>query len=260
MTVPALYKRYHRECFIADDPLVVVKKFKSPEDIEVAAFYAALLSYGRVEQIIKSLNNLFDKMEWKPALFAKNNSYTSVLKILDGFKHRFNNAGDMALLTAALGDLYKEHGTLEAAFMAGLENETASLQSGIINFRNQILERAKKSAKLKTLPQSFMWLMPSAEKGTCKRLCMYLRWMARPADCIDFGLWKRLSPARLIIPVDTHIARISIRMGLTKRKNGDWLMAEEITESLRKYDANDPVKYDFALCSAGKMEFRGRDL
>ncbi|MBL8027221.1 MAG: TIGR02757 family protein [Fibrobacteres bacterium] len=258
MTVPALYKRYHRECFIADDPLIVVKKFKTAEDIETAAFYAALLSYGRVEQIIKSLNNLFDKMEWKPALFAKTNTYASSLKALDGFKHRFNNAVDMALLTAALNSLYKEHGTLEAAFMAGLENDDTPLQRGIVNLRNEIVDRAKKGAKLKTVPQSFTWMVPSAEKGTCKRLCMYLRWMARPADCIDFGLWKRLSPSRLIIPVDTHIARISIRMGLTKRKNGDWLMAEEITESLRKFDPKDPVKYDFALCSAGKMEVRGR--
>jgi len=257
-SVAAIYERYHRECFVADDPLVVVRKFTSEKDIEVAAFYAALLSYGRVEQIIKSISNLFQRMEWKPFEFTNSKSYADVIKAFSGFKHRFNNAEDMALLAAALGEFYKKYGSLEKAFMAGMPDKKTPLQDGINDFRSRLVDYAVKRSGLKRAPRSFLWLVPSAEKGTCKRICMYLRWMARPSDCIDFGIWKSLSPSRLIIPVDTHIARMGARLGLTKRKISDWKMAEEITESLKKFDPDDPVKYDFALCSAGKMEFRDR--
>ncbi len=241
------------------DPLTVVKKFQTDYDIEIAGLFAALLSYGRVEQIIKSLDNLFLRMDWQPYLFVKSNGYKSALKAFAGFKHRFNNEIDMALLSVAMQKVLKKYSSIENGFMDSLDkNANSPLQSAINSFRDKIMNYAAKESGLQKLPTSFNWLVPSASKGTCKRLCMYLRWMARPKDCIDFGIWKKLSPSLLIIPVDTHIEKMGKKLGLTSRKQGDWLMAEEITSALKKLDPVDPIKYDFALCSAGKMEFRGR--
>jgi uncharacterized protein (TIGR02757 family) len=170
--------------------------------------------------------------------------------LLTGFVYRFNVPTDVAVLLMGMGQTLQKHGSLENAFVA---TRASSLQPSLGAFTQTIRDNAPLRELKRALGpvRGLSHLLPSAAAGAAKRLNLYLRWMVRGPDAVDVGVWRQLSPADLIIPVDTHVGRLSQWLGLTRHKTISWAMAEEITGSLRRLDRADPVRYDFALCHFG---------
>lgn len=199
-------------------------------------------------QILKNMNRLLDLLASGardgPARAVDRFEPRSHGKRFSHFVHRFHNGPAVMDLFGRLRKIRRDYGTIEAFFLEGWGPGTG-MRHALESF----------SGRLRALPpkiEKLTFLYPSPESGSaCKRMNLFLRWMVRPADGLDLGLWKSLSPSRLIIPLDTHISRIAHQLGLTKRTSGDWRTAEEITESLRHFDPEDPLRYDFALCHLG---------
>ncbi|NLE02343.1 MAG: TIGR02757 family protein [Fibrobacter sp.] len=248
----SIFNQYHKAEYLRTDPLQCVYPFKADKDREISGLVAALMAYGRVEIIIRNLNVLFQCTGPDIVDFTLNTTYSKKLKVFKGFKHRFNDHTDISILFQSIAEIIEKYGSIEALFVeAG--------QVPVVDALNQFSSKMKALGEKigKESRKSFQYLFPSPSSGSaCKRLNMYLRWMVRPKDSIDLGIWRKVSPSVLIIPVDTHIAQIARNLKLTSRKNADWKMAEEITASLRKFDPFDPVKYDFSLCRAGMISVR----
>ncbi len=248
----------HYESFnglqLKPDPLQFPHLFEEEKDIEVMAFIASVFAYGNVKQIINSLNKFLLLGNNKPYDFIKN--FTA--KELDqqySLIHRFYSETDVKKLFFLLHNAYEEFGSLKNLFLTGYFKNDPNLQNAITNYSNYFLQKCK--LELGEISRGIIFMFPLPEKGSaCKRMNLFLRWMVRK-DELDFGLWSEIATSKLIIPVDTHIARICKQLKLTKRKNVSWKMAEEITENLKQIDPDDPVKYDFALCHIGmrKLSF-----
>jgi uncharacterized protein (TIGR02757 family) len=249
-----IFQKYHKPEYLRLDPLLCVHAFAERQEREIAGLVASVLAYGRAEIIIRNCNTLFEKTGNEISAFATTTSYSEKKKLFKGFKHRFNDHIDMALLFQIIGEIIKEYGTIEGLFVASAE-KSLSMKVLLHNFSIAVKKRGERIFGCSK--KSFEYLFPSPESGSaCKRLNMYLRWMVRRDDSIDFGLWRRVSSSLLIIPVDTHIASLARELKLTTRKSADWAMAEEITARLRRFDPDDPVRYDFSLCRVGMVDFR----
>ena len=248
---------YHYKAFnkskLEPDPLQFPHLFQDEKDIEVMAFIASIFAYGNIKQIINSLNTF--------VLIAKNQPYEFISNISASknlpthFVHRFFSTKDILHLFQLLNSAYHEFGSLKNLFITGYNSEEENLKNTITNFNKYFLTKSQK--EFKELSRGLKFMFPLPEKGSaCKRMNLFLRWMVRK-DELDFGLWNEIPTPKLIIPVDTHVARICKQLKLTKRKNVSWQMAEEITDNLKKFDPDDPVKYDFAICHLGmrKQEF-----
>ncbi|MBT8379745.1 MAG: TIGR02757 family protein [Ignavibacteria bacterium] len=247
---------YHYKSFdrskLEPDPLQFPHMFSDKKDIEVMALIASVFAYGNVKQINSSLNKFLKIAENEPHKFIRNYKYSVKSKSLI---HRFYSENDVCKLFVFLQSAYNEYGSLENLFLAGLEENHLNLKNTITNFSNYFLSKSEK--EFGEISRGIRFMFPLPEKGSaCKRMNLFLRWMVRK-DELDFGLWNEIPTKKLIIPVDTHIARVCKELKLTKQKNVNWKMAEEITENLKKFDPKDPVKYDFALCHIGmrKMKF-----
>lgn len=244
--------------FLANDPLSFPRRFFTPHDREIAAFFAASLAYGRVGIILRNLEDLFRRMPEGPAAFVRDFDPGRDLPRLAGFKHRFNDGRDVGALCWFLRRAMKEAGSLEAFFLAGDDPSSPDIGAALSSLSRRALATDLTPVFRRRTPPPgsyFSYLFPDPAGGSaCKRLCMLLRWLARPDDGIDLGLWKRISPARLVLPLDTHTARISRLLGLTRRATPGWPMALEVTASLRRLDPDDPVRYDFALSHLGISE------
>jgi len=247
---------YHYKAFdksqISPDPLQFLHLFTNEKDIEAIGFIASIFAYGNVTQIINTLTKLIWFMENKPYEFIinfeeKNNS-------LSGIKHRFYTNNDIVTFFLLLKKTYKKYPMLKNLFLKFYNDRDKNLKRAISKFSVHFLNEA---GKTNHLTQGIKFMFPLPELGSaCKRMNLYLRWMIRK-DELDFGLWDEIPTNKLVIPVDTHVSKISRSLKLTKRKNADWKMAEEITERLKKFDPVDPVKYDFAICHIGmrKLDF-----
>ncbi len=249
---------YHYKAFdksqIEPDPLQFLHKYNDEKDIEVMGFLASIFAYGNVKQIINTLNRIVDVTGSKPFEFVvryKANDYSYKLK---GLKHRFYSDKDVMLLFYMLSELYNEFGSLKYLFLMWY-SEKHNVKDCISNLSEYFTAHAEGKTKRQiSLGVKFMFPLP--ERGSaCKRMNLFLRWMVRK-DELDFGLWDEIPAGKLIIPVDTHVAKICKALKLTTRKNADWKMAEEITDNLRKFDKSDPVKYDFAICHIGMRKLK----
>ncbi|MBI5874413.1 MAG: TIGR02757 family protein [Deltaproteobacteria bacterium] len=244
--------------FLSPDPLEFVHQFKKPEDREVVGLIASSLAYGRVDKILASIRNLLDKMDNKPYRFVIEFNPKTDAKIFDGFVHRFNIGKDIACLVYFAKQMLEDSGSVGEFFLKGYNLADKNIKNALVSFSERALSLDSspvygRQGLAKNAGVRFFF--PSPKDGSpCKRLNLYLRWMVRNGDDLDFGLWKDIPSDKLIIPLDTHIARISRNIGLTKRKSPDWKMAEEITDNLKMLDPKDPVKYDFALCRLGILE------
>jgi uncharacterized protein (TIGR02757 family) len=249
------YKTYHSAKFLRLDPLLCVQRYSVPKEIELAGLVASALAYGRAETIIRNIDKIIHLTGSSLTEFTEATSFTEKRRLFKGFKHRFNDGDDIALLFECAGHLRKEHGSLGSFFSKNVAKFHPTIERGLEIFAAEFIRLGKgidNHAK-----ESFSHLFPLPSKGSaCKRMNMYLRWMIRPNDGIDFGIWKNILPAQLLIPIDTHVARIARELGFTKRKSADWTMVQEITSCLRVHDANDPIRFDFSLCHAGMIEFR----
>ncbi len=249
---------------LANDPLSFCHRYEDPRDREIAGFIASSLAYGNVKAILACLELVFARMLPSPRRYEECFDAEAGLKEFAGFKYRFHDGRDLCALFLAVRKMLEEADSIQEFFLAGHDADAQDISAGLVEFTAAVL-RFDYSAVFgcQTMPREsyFPLFLPSPAGGSaCKRLCMFLRWMVRPADGIDLGLWQSVSPAQLVIPVDAHIRRISRFLGFTSRRQADWRMAREVTAALMKLDPDDPVKYDFALCHLGISEgCDGRD-
>jgi len=235
------------------DPIELVHRYRAPHDLEVTGLLAAALAYGRADLFKPKVDGLLKQMGASPAAYVEALTVGNAAKLLDGFVYRFNLGADIAVLLMGMGATLREKGSLEALMVEGLE-QSGSLHGALAHFTCGLRDAAPLQAIKKALgpDRGLHHLLPHPlGAGAAKRLNLYLRWMVRGPDAIDFGVWKRIPADRLIIPLDTHVQRISKLLGLTKRNDLSWKTAEDVTASLRQLDAGDPVRYDFALCHYG---------
>lgn len=248
----ARYEKYHRPEYLRIDPLICLQNFHSAGDLEIAGLVAAALAYGRAETIISNVYKVFERTGPAIAAFAVHASLAEKQRCFEGFRHRFTDGSALALLLHGAGGMVREHGSLESCFVNGLSAGHETIKEALDCFTGQI--KGSVAAKERS---GVDYLLPSPSSGSaCKRLNMYLRWMVRENDGIDLGVWKSVPASKLVIPVDTHVARIARSLGLTRRSTVDWKMAHEITVRLRSICRSDPARYDFSLCRSGMVNFR----
>lgn len=232
-------------------------EFHNPADREIASLFAALLAYGNVKQIIRSARALFAAMDNQPASFVDGFRYRDARERMHGFKHRFTDGEDILCLCWLLHQAQRLK-PLEAHFVDCVRSDDADLAPALGRFVARLLAQSFRphfSRQCMLAKQSFRHLLPDPVAGSaCKRLNLWLRWVVRPDDGLDLGLWRSVDRASLIIPVDTHIMRISQAMGLLERRSGSLAAAREITAALREIDAKDPVRFDFSLCRLGILK------
>lgn len=254
-----MHRRYHRPEFIGRDPLRWARAYDEPADREIAAFLASSLAYGNVVQIDRSLADLFKRIGRSPAAFARNFVPGKSDAALDGFYHRFNTALDLCALLHLLGQMLREHGSIQGFWAAAnsipAEDKFADIavRAGRFIDRALALDFDRYAAHVGSPPKlPFLYLMPSAAgTSACKRFNLFLRWVVRPDDGIDLGLWTFEHSRDLQYPVDTHILRLSKYLGATRRKDAGAQTRREITNYFRHIDPDDPVRFDFALCRLG---------
>lgn len=268
---------YNHSSFIAKDPVSVPHRFSNMQDIEIAGLFAAVFAWGNRTTIIRKSNELLKGMDDAPFDFIKNHGTTDLKRFLH-FKHRTFNSADLFYFIRFLKSHYLQNNSLESAFLPGditcikmnglnalsknsEKNKQETLSSSDICGDNEFAKKAlsifyRRFFSLKNVPERTKKHIASPDRNsTCKRLNMYLRWMVRQDNNgVDFGIWKKISAADLICPVDLHVARVARGFGLITRKETDWQTAMELTIALREMDITDPVKYDFALFGLGVME------
>ena len=253
-----LHRRFGRAELLATSALSVPHRYYRPEDREIAGVVAASLAYGNVRQIQRSTEAALEAMGSSPSRFIRLFDPIRDAPRFQGFVHRFNSGVDLALLCYLLQQTIKTRGCLQAFFLEGYDPGHEDIGHALISFVERVLSLdVSPFYPSGTLPAKagVRFFFPSPAKGSaCKRLNLFLRWMVRRGDEIDFGIWTEVSPAKLIMPLDTHVARIVRRLGLTNIKQANWRMATEVTRRLRTFDPEDPVKYDFALCRLGVLK------
>ncbi len=245
---------------ISPDPLEVVRRYQRPEDREIAGLVAAALAYGRAELIVGAAGEVLERMGKTPWDFVWNYDDRRDGGRFDGFVYRWSRGRDLAILAGVIQKALRRYGSLGALFSECFRNEDPHTGPALTRFTDRLLGYAKAyhPAERLTAKTGIRYLLPSPRSGSaCKRMNLYIRWMVR-RDALDLGLWRTIPASALVMPIDTHVARISRRLGLTARRQADWKMAEEVTLSLRAFDPDDPVKYDFALCHLGMLEYRNR--
>ena len=233
------------------DPLQFPHRFRDPADIEIAAFLSALFAFGNVKQILATLEAVFKILGDHPVLFIKNFYFNKDSSIFDSITHRWIRGKDLAHLISLLQHVLLKHRSLYNLFLAGYSQTDNTIRGGLLSFNNTLLSFSYPAAHAYNTKGFRFFFADPASGSPCKRWNLFLRWMIRDEKGLDFGLWKGIQPSKLIVPLDTHIAKIGQHLGLTSKKSPSWKMAEEITDSLKKFDKNDPVKYDFALCHFG---------
>lgn len=244
-----LYAKYNHREVIKPDPLQFVYRYSEPLDMEIVALLAAALAYGRVEQIEKSLTNLFERMGKSPYEFVRNFG-KSQHKKLSGFRHRFTTGQDISDLLWLLQQALNGHGSIERFFMQGYDPSDNNIIAALSKFCETMYAMYSSRHGVQ-VSRGLKYLLASPDRGSaCKRLNLFLRWMVRD-DEVDVGLWKSIDKARLIVPVDVHMGRLCRILGLYSRNTVSLSTAIEITESFAKIVPADPVKYDFALSRVG---------
>lgn len=245
------YKEFDFRERLLHDPIEFPHRYKNPEDREVSGFIASCFAYGKVELFKPVIERVLATMGNQPYSFLMNFDVRKKRGTFS-FKYRFNETDDIICLLFIIHTLLVRYSSLENAFKRHYAPDGPDTGRGIIGFINEIMsiDTAKVYGK-SIYPKGLTQFFPSPLKGSaCKRMNLFLRWMVRDRD-IDFGVWKGIPKNKLVIPLDTHIARISRCLGFTRRASADWKAAVEITNALKKLDPEDPLKYDFALCHHG---------
>lgn len=236
--------QYNNFDFIESDPIQIPYLFSLKEDIEIAGFLSATIAWGNRKMIIKNSKKLMDIMGNSPYDFIMNHSEDS-LESFDNFVHRTFNALDAKTFVKALRNIYNNHDGLEAVFAKNQEEN--SMQKSIHEFKKVFFE-------IEHLQRTQKHVSDPLNNSAAKRINMYLRWMIRNDNKVDFGIWKSISTSKLSCPLDVHSGNVARKLGLLKRKQNDGKALAELDLALRKLDKNDPVKYDFALFGLGVFE------
>jgi hypothetical protein len=257
---------YNQPAFIADDPVSILHRYSSRQDREIAGLFAAVFSWGNRKTIISKTAELLERMDHDPYAFILSHTEAD-LKSMRDFKHRTFQATDLYYFIDFLHFHYSglpgsvTHGvpgtgagqvarhSLENAFTSWMLPDDADTTRALTGFHNYFFSLPE--APVRTRKH----IATPERKSSCKRLNMYLRWMVRSDQGgVDFGIWTGIRPGQLVCPLDLHVARVARRLGLLTRKQNDWEAALELTKHLKKFDPDDPVKYDFALFGLGIVE------
>lgn len=232
---------YNQKGFIELDPICIPHLFTKKQDIEIAGLFAAVFAWGQRNTIINKCTNLLARMDNAPHQFVVNHDDKDLKKLL-GFKHRTFNDTDLLYFVSFLKHWFNNYESLETAFSKHLKPKDKTIENALNGFRDSFFS-------LPDVPQRTMKHIASPlQNSACKRLCMYLRWMVRnDNNGVDFGIWQNIKPSQLMMPLDLHVQRTAQKLGLLTRTQSDWKAVEELTDNLRKFDKNDPVKYDYAL-------------
>ena len=231
---------------ITPDPLELVRRYDDPLDQEVAGLLAAAFAYGRADIVVANVGRVLDAMAPSPFAYLQSFDAGDARKRFAGFAHRFHKTRDLVSLLSRIADAIREHGSLGALFEKCYDAGDADIGPALARFVGEI-----------RIP-SLNYLLTSPDDGSaCKRMNLYLRWMVRRTSP-DLGLWTFVDPAKLVVPLDTHVHRIAAFLGLSRRKTADWKTAREITDRLAVLDRSDPVRYDFAICRLGILDLCSR--
>jgi uncharacterized protein (TIGR02757 family) len=241
----AKVSQYNNPKFIESDPIQIPHLFSKKEDIEIAGFLTATIAWGNRKSIIKNANRLMNLLDNAPYDFIQNHQESDLEK-LQPFVHRTFNGEDCIQFIKSLQHMYKNHYGLESVFSKHAEKK--SLQLAISKFKTTFFE-------VDHLKRTEKHVSDPLKNSAAKRINMFLRWMVRTDNTgVDFGIWKSISTAQLSCPLDVHSGNVARKLGLLKRKQNDGKALLELDTQLRKLDANDPVKYDFALFGLGVFE------
>ena len=253
-----LYRTFDHETS-ASDPVHLVRRYADPADREVVGFCAAGLAFGRVASVLNSIESLLAAMGPAPAAFVRRFDPARDGAALAPLVHRWIRGRDLAALILVLQRMLREAGSIESFFLAGDDPAAPDIGPAINAFSTRDLEADLRPIYGGRMPKraGVCYFFPRPSAGSaCKRLNLFLRWMVRK-DAIDLGVWTRVSPSRLIVPLDTHVIRLGRCLRLTRYRSTGWKMAAEITASLRALNPADPVRYDFSLCHVGMMNACG---
>ncbi len=238
--------QYNQQGFIKNDPISIPHLFTKKQDIEISGLFAAVLAWGQRITIINKCKDLLERMDGSPHDFILHHRSRDLKRLVD-FKHRTFNTTDLLYFVSFLKSYYKRHESLEALFLVASNEST--VENGLINFHRQFFS-------LPDFPiRSKKHIATPERRSACKRINMFLRWMVRSdQQGVDFGIWKNISPRQLVCPCDLHVERVARKLQLIRSKPMNWQTALELTSQLRKFDPQDPVKYDFALFGLGIEE------
>ena len=237
-----LYSRFDSRSWVHPDPLEFLYRYAHTRDREIAALVASSLAYGRVAQILKSVSLVLKKMEDSPFFFLKNSSPADISNLFRDFRHRFTSGHDLSQVLIAVKKVLEKHGSLYFCFLSAYDPSQETVLPAITFLTDEIRSHMID-------PRNSLLALP-ARGSACKRLNLFLRWMVR-TDAVDPGGWPGVSASKLIIPLDTHMHRISLLLDLTEGKQANMKTAMEITRSFRRFAPEDPVRYDFALTRLG---------
>ena len=257
-TLASLYAEYDREDS-ASDPVHKVRPFAAPEDREVAGFCAAALAFGRVASVLNSIDTLFGVLGPSPAAYVRAFDPEHPPDALRTMVHRWTRGVDLAALLWMLRQMLEQSGSIERFFADGLADDAVDVGPALDRFSSRALALDIRRAYGRRMPKrpGVCYFFPRPSSGSaCKRLNLFLRWMVR-RDTVDLGVWSRVPPAKLIVPLDTHVIRLGRCLGLTRYTSPGWRMAADITASLRELDPADPVRFDFSICHVGMMNACG---
>lgn len=241
-------EEYDRPFFIKDDPVCIPHLFSKKQDIEIAGFFAAIFAWGQRTTIINKSKELMELMDHAPYDFCLHHSDNDLKKLLH-FKHRTFNATDLLYFVSFFKKHYSSHTSLESAFTDHISKKDPNVENALNGFYQYFFS-------LEDVPsRTLKHIASPAKKSACKRINMFLRWMVRKdPNGVDFGIWKKIKPSQLIIPLDLHVARVARHFNLLSRTASDWEAALELTATLRTIDPDDPVKFDYALFALGVLE------
>lgn len=243
----AQVEKFNHIDFIESDPISIPHAFSKKQDIEIAGFFAAIFSWGNRKVILRKSTELMHRMDLAPYDFVMHHTKKE-LNALHVFKHRTFNGYDLFYFIQFLQKHYTHHPSLEIAFTNGMFPDDLHIENALNGFYNNVFPPQKDG----TTNRAAKHIGAPSKNATCKRLNMYLRWMVRKDNKgVDFGLWEKISPAQLICPLDVHVIRVARQLKLLDEKLPDWKTALALTETLKTFDATDPVKYDFALFGLG---------
>ena len=240
--------RFNTPAFIADDPISIPHRFDRLQDIEIMGFWTAMLAWGQRKTIINKANDLIERMDGAPYEFMLGHHERDRERFLT-FKHRTFQPDDTLYFLDFFQRYYREQDSLETAFAQFMTPESPHVGPALRGFHDLFFDHPLAPNRTRK------HVATPVRKSTCKRLNMFLRWMVRTDDRgVDFGLWRTIQPHQLLIPLDVHVDRVARKWGLIERKATDWQTVLELTERLRSFDPEDPVKYDYAIFGTGVLE------
>jgi uncharacterized protein (TIGR02757 family) len=252
-----LYEQFNLE-HVVSDPIWIVRRHRHPADREVVAFCASALAFGRVQSVLNSIEALVSVMGARPAEYVRQFQPEVHGPAVFPLVHRWTRGVDLVALLWLLRQMIERGGSIEGFFVEGLDPDATTVEAALESFstRSMALDLTEVYGRVPEKPGVAYFFSRPSSGGACKRLNLFLRWMVR-LDRVDLGLWSRVKPSQLIVPLDTHVIRVGRCLQLTRLTSPGWRMAAHITTSLRALDPRDPVKYDFSLCHLGMMSACG---